>query len=168
MTVLENEDRVRYLTPKTLRFSTHGASLRLTLEDEVSYFDVDVIRLFPLSEPECYLSVRDKDNKEIGVIVRLADLDGVNRDLVLEKLERRYLMPIVKRVVNVEERFGIAEWEVETSRGKRKFTMRNLRESIVQLTPYRYLLSDIDGNRYDVRDLHQLDSTSKNYLSRYL
>jgi hypothetical protein len=68
----------------------------------------------------------------------------------------------------VKERFGTAEWEVETSRGKRKFTMRNLRENIAKVTPYRYLLRDVDGNRFDVRDLRELDSTSKGFLLRYL
>jgi hypothetical protein len=159
---------VRYLEPKKLRFTKRGSRLQLTVDDETLYEDVDVIRLFPLSDPDCYLSVRDNENKEIGVLVRLAGLEQQDRDLIQERLERRYLMPIVQRVVNVEERFGIAEWEVETSRGKRKFTMRNLRENITQLTPYRCLLSDVDGNRYDVRDLRELDATSKTLLSRYL
>ena len=167
-TPLAEAGQVRYLDPKKLRFGKHGVCLRLTLENEISYLDVEVIRLFPLSDPDCYLGVHDKDNKEIGVLVRLAELDAVNHLLILEKLERRYLMPIVKRVINVTERFGTAEWEVETSRGKRKFTMRNLRENIAQLTPHRCLLSDVDGNRYEVHDLRQLDSTSRGYLLRYL
>ncbi|MCA1576692.1 MAG: DUF1854 domain-containing protein [Acidobacteria bacterium] len=159
---------VRYLEPKKLRFTKHGSSLQLTVDDEIPYADVEVIRLFPLSDPDGYLSVRDNENKEIGVLVRLAELNQQDRELIQERLERRYLMPIVQRVVNVEERFGTAEWEVETSRGKRKFTMRNLRENITQLTAYRCLLSDVDGNRYDVRDLRELDATSKSLLSRYL
>jgi hypothetical protein len=158
----------RYLDAKKLRFAKHGACLRLTLEDEVSYLEVKVTRLFPLSDPDCYLAVRDKDNEEIGILTKLSDLDEANRNLILEQLERRYLMPIITRVINVKERFGTAEWEVETSRGKRKFTMRNMRENITNVTPYRYLLTDVDGNRFDVRDLRELDSTSKGFLLRYL
>ena len=159
---------VRYLESTSLRFIDRGASLRLTVDGEVSYLDVEVIRLFPLSEPERYLSVRGNDKQEICVIRRLADLDPENRRLVLQELERRYLMPIVKSVVNVKERFGVAEWEVETNRGRRTFAMRNLHESIIQLSPDRCLLSDVDGNRYDVRDLRQLDAASRDYLWRYL
>ena len=159
---------VRYLEAKSLRFIGGGASLRLTVDGEVSYLDVEVIRLFPLSEPERYLSVRADDKEEIGIIRRLADLDPENHRLVLQELERRYLMPIVKSVVNVKERFGVAEWEVETNRGRRTFAMRNLHESIIQLSPDRCLLSDVDGNRYDVRDLRQLDAASRDYLWRYL
>lgn len=165
---MDSSIKVQYLDQKKLRFAARGASLRLTLDNEISYLDVELIRLFPLSHPDGYLSVHDKDGTEIGILVRLAELDEENRSLIFERLERRYLMPIVKRVINVEERFGITDWEVETNRGKRKFTMRNLRENITQLTPYRCLFSDIDGNRYDVRDSRQLDSASKAYLSRYL
>jgi len=167
-TPLPEAGQVRYLDSKKLRFAKHGACLRLTLEDEISYLDVEIIRLFPLSDLDCYLTIRDKDNEEIGILARLSELDEENRNLVLEKLERRYLMPIVERVINVEERFGTAAWEVETSRGKRKFTMRNLRENIAQVTPYRCLLSDVDGNRYDVRDLRELDPASRAILLRYL
>jgi hypothetical protein len=167
-TPLAETGQVRYLDAQKLRFAKYRSYLRLTLEEEISYLDVEVTRLFPLSEPYSYVSVRDKDNEEIGVVAKLFELDEENLSLVLERLERRYLMPTVTRVVNVEERFGTAEWEVETSRGKRRFTMRNLRENIAQVTPYRCLLSDVDGNRYDVRDLRELDSTSRAFLLRYL
>ena len=159
---------MRYLDAKKLRFAKHGACLRLTLQDEISYLEVEVTRLFPLSDPDCFVTVRDKDKEEIGILTKLSDLDQANRALILEKLERRYLMPIIRRVINVKERFGTAEWEVETSRGKRKFTMRNMRENITKVTPDRYLLTDVDGNRFDVRDLRELDSTSKSFLLRYL
>ena len=43
-----------------------------------------------------------------------------------------------------------------------------LRENITKVTPDRYLLTDVDGNRFDVRDLRELDSTSKSFLLRYL
>jgi hypothetical protein len=158
---------VRYLDPKNLRFVMNGANVQLTVGDEISYLDVQVIRMFPLSEPERYLSVRSNDKQEIGLIPRLADLDAENRRVVLQELERRYLMPVVQRVIDVKERFGIAEWEVETNRGRRIFTMRNMHENIVQLPPARCLLSDVDGNRYDVPDLRQLDASSRAYLWRY-
>jgi len=165
---MEASDLVRYLDPKQLRFVTHGANLRLTVADEISYLDVQVIRMFPLSEPERYLSVRSNDKQEIGLIPRVADLDTENRRVVLQELDRRYLMPVVKRVLDVRERFGIAEWEVETNRGRRTFTMRNMHENIIQISPARCLLNDVDGNRYDVPDLRQLDAASRAYLWRYL
>jgi hypothetical protein len=60
------------------------------------------------------------------------------------------------------------EWEVETDRGTCTFTMRSPRENVWQPSPGRYLLSDVDGNRYDVRDLSALDPTSQALLLQHL
>jgi hypothetical protein len=159
---------LRYLDPKKLRFFRHGATLRLMLEDECSYLQVTVFRMFPLSEPQRYLSARDGANKEIGVIVNPRELDAESQRLVAEELERRYLVPIIQRIVAVKERFGTVDWEVETNRGVCRFTTRNLRENVSQPSPKRYILSDVDGNRYDVRDLTALDATSQAWLMKYL
>lgn len=166
-TLTEASD-LRYLNPSTLQFFRHGATLRLTIENELSCLQVTVVRLFPLSEPQSYLSIRSGDNNEIGVLMAASELDLESRQLVAEELERRYLVPVVQRVIAVKERFGTIEWQVETDRGTRTFTTRELRENVAQPSPNRYLLSDVDGNRYDVRDLQALDPASRMHLSRYL
>ncbi len=157
-----------YLDPQKLRFFRHGAALRLTVEEESSYLKVTVVRAFPLSHPQRYFSVRTPDNKEVGLIVDLAELDEEGRRLVAEELERRYLVPVIRRVIGIKERFGTVEWEVDTDRGLYRFTTRNMREKIVQPSSGRYLLTDVDENRYDVQDLAALDSASQAWLMRHL
>src|SRR5436309_3205561 len=130
-TPVETAD-LRYLEPKKLRFFRHGATLRLTVEDERSVLKVAVVRAFPLSHPQQYLSVRDGDNKEVGLIVDAADLDDESRRLVAEDLERRYVVPVVRRIIAIKERFGTVDWEVETDRGVSRFTTRNTRDNVVQ------------------------------------
>jgi hypothetical protein len=159
---------LRYLDPHKLRFFPCGATLRLTLEDDRCYLKVTVVRVFPLTRPQRPLSVRDGANKEVGILVDAAELDPESRRLVQEELDRRYLTPTIQRIVAVKERFGTVEWDVETDRGPWKFTMRNPRENVVQPSPGRYLLTDVDGNRFDVRDLAALDAPSQNWLLRYL
>ena len=129
---------------------------------------VSVVRLFPLSDPATYLSVRDGDSKEVGILVDPVELDADSRPLVTEDLERRYLVPVVRRIVNVRERFGTLDWQVETDRGNVTFTTRNLRENLVQPAPDRFLLTCVDGNRYDVRDVDALDATSQGFVARHL
>lgn len=158
----------RYLEPGRVRLERHGASLRLTIEEEVCYPRVTVVRMFPLSDPETYLSVRDAANKEVGIITRLADVDEQARKLIREELERRYLVPVIRRVLTVKERFGTVDWQVETDRGRRAFTTRNLRENVAQPQPGRYILSDTDGNRYDIPDLSALDAASQNFILRFV
>lgn len=157
-----------YFDPKLLHFERHGAALRLTIEDEVCYPRVTVVRMFPLSDPDTYLSVRDAANKEVGIITRLADVDAEARRLVSEELERRYLVPVIQRVLAVKERFGTVDWQVETNRGRRAFTTRNLRENVAQPQPGRYILADTDGNRYDIPDLSALDAASQNFIMQFV
>jgi hypothetical protein len=159
---------LRILQPHKIRFWRHGVRLRMTLEDDCSYLDVTMIPAFPLSDPRRYLSVCDSEHKEIGMIADIRELDHHSRHLVEQDLERRYIVPVIRRIVAVKERFGTVDWAVETDRGMRRFTTRNLRENTIQPTPNRYLISDVDGNRYDVRDLAQLDGASQAWLIRHL
>src|SRR3989442_1148982 len=142
-----------FLDLKRLHFFKHGATLRLTVQEDRSPLKVSVVRAFPLSEPRCFFSIRDGDNKEVGLIVDPAELSDENRKLVHEDLARRYLVPVVKRILTAKERFGTVDWETETDRGACQFTTRNLGENVQRPSPGRILLSDVDGNRYDIRNL---------------
>lgn len=75
---------------------------------------------------------------------------------------------MIRRGLSLRERFGTVDWEVETDRGIRTFTMRAVREHLYQSSPGRYLLSDVEGNRYDIRDLAALDPASQAWVLRYV
>jgi len=157
-----------FLDAKKLRFFKHGAILRLTVEEDRSYLNVSVLRAFPLSKPARFLSVRDGANQEVGLIVNPADLDVENRKLVEEDLERRYLVPAVTLIVAAKERFGTVDWTMETDRGLRRFTTRNLRENVQRPAPGRIILNDVDGNRYDIHNVDDLSLKSQELLFRHM
>lgn len=157
-----------FLDVKTLRFFKHGVTLRLTVEKDRSYLKVAILRAFPLSDPNRFLSVRDDADKEVGLIVDPAELTAENRKLVEEDLQRRYLVPAVTRIVSARERFGTVDWTMETDRGVCRFTTRNLRENVQRPAPGRILLSDVDGNRYDIRNVDELSRESQALLSRQM
>ena len=160
--------RLVFLEVKKLRFSKRGVTLRLTIEDDCSYLKVAIFRAFPLSDPRRFLSVRDSANKEVGLITNPDELDKENRQLVEEDLERRYFMPAVKRIVIAKERFGTVDWTMETDRGICRFTTRNLRENVQRPAPGRIILNDVDGNRYDIRDVAALSTESQDLLFRHM
>lgn len=157
-----------FLAPDTLRFLAHGPILRLTIENDRSYLRVAVLRAFPLSDPSRYLSVRDGQGKEIGLIVQPQALRDEDRALVERELGRRYLVPVVVRIVAARERFGTVEWTVDTDRGEVHFTTRNLRENVQRPAPGRIILNDVDGNRYDIQDVDRLSRSSQELLFRHL
>ncbi len=90
---LVEASRLVLLDPAKLRFLAHGPILRLTIEDDRSYLRVAILRAFPLSDPSRYLSVRDGQGKEIGLIAQPDALAAADRALVEHELERRYLVP---------------------------------------------------------------------------
>ena len=159
-------EELHYLDPHTIHFERAGAQLHLDLGG-TTYRNVVLTCAFPLSLPLRFLSVRNADNNEIGMIKDASELDAENQQIVTEALERHYLMPLIQRVLRVKERFGTLDWEVMTNRGPRAFTTRDLRENVIHPMPGRTLLTDVDGNRYDVRDIYALDRTNQAWLLRY-
>lgn len=166
-TAAETTD-LRYLDATRLRFEQVEAQLRLFIANECCYANVSVLRIFPLSQTDRYLSVRDGKNNEVGIITDLRELDRWSQRLINDALERRYVIPVISQITEVRERFGTVEWQVETDRGPRRFTTRNTREHSMQPSPGRFLLTDVDGNRYDVRDLDALDSASQAWIMRHV
>ncbi|MCX7935279.1 MAG: DUF1854 domain-containing protein, partial [Planctomycetota bacterium] len=110
----------------------------------------------------------DGSDKEVGMLRRLEDLDAESRAAVAAELARRYFLPVIRRIVKCRERFESVEWEVETDRGLTRFATRLSRQEALQPTPGRYILVDVDGNRYDIPDYRRLDGRSQALLLRYL
>lgn len=167
LTLVEASQLV-FLDPKKLRFFKHGATLRLTIEEDRSFPQVGILRAFPMSDRNHFFSVRDGGDKEIGLIANPTELSAQDQNLVDEDLQRRYFIPSLKRIISAKERFGTVDWTVETDRGICHFTTQNLRENVQRPTPGRIILNDVDGNRYDIRNLDELSRESQELLFRHL
>ena len=167
-TLLPPDSESRWLDPKLCRFYRHGADLCLTIADERTILRAKVLRLFPLTSPGKYFSVYDGSNKEVGMLRNIEDFDAESRAALEADLARRYFLPVICRIINCRERFESVEWEVETDRGITHFTTRLSRQEALQPAPGRYILVDVDGNRYDIPDCTRLDTRSRELLLRYL
>jgi len=177
---------VRYLTPEYAKFTrTSGGfvSLELTLpsfaEEGVSeetgdflapeiYDRVNFYRAFPFSDPERYISVREADTKarEIGIIKDLSIFDEGVREMLGEQMNLRYFTPVISRVYDVKVEYGYAYWDVMTDRGSCKFTMNS--GSIPHLSDVRLMISDIDGNRFEIKDVTKLPQKDVKKLDLFL
>ena len=167
----DNPFAVRVLDPRSLRLlRTHpqDTTVRATLEGDRSWREVRVARAFPLSDPDRYIGLRDGNDKDIGILETLHGLDGESRAIIEEELARRYFTPQVTQVVSVNEAFGVVTWEVETSKGPRRFLVRNLRDSSYSLGGSRIMMTDVDGNRYEFPDARTLGPKAFLVLSKIL
>ena len=164
----ESSSELRFLDPSSIHFGREGARLRLRMDGETDGRDVAVARLFPLSEPERWVSVLDKDGKEIGVIEDLHKLSREDLAHVREELHRRYLVPKIRRILSCRVRFDLAEWTVETDRGRMRFLTRNLRDQVKDHVHSHLAMTDMEGNRYDIPSIEALDPDSRRRLEEQL
>lgn len=159
-TSLEETVEIRYLEASECRFApTPGGFVSLQIGDQ-TYDRIDVHRAFPFSHGDAFLSVRTKEGKEIGIIRRLADFPKEAVRLLQSELDRRYFMPVITKINEIKEEFGYAYWDVETTSGPRRFTVRGLQESILPISPVRLLIGDVEGNRFEIADYRALDPKS--------
>lgn len=165
---LEAYADIRFLRPDECTFArTVGGLLSLRVDDTV-YENVSLHRAFPFSYGDDYLSVRDKDGNEIGMIRTLAEFPHETQRLLRDELERRYFAPHIQRIVRIKEEFGYAYWEVETDRGPRRFTIRGVQESVLPIDEDRILIIDVDGNRFEIPSVSALDPRSYRFIEPLL
>lgn len=162
---------IRTLVPNSVRLfhtSPDDVLVRLTLEGDRSWREVRLARAFPFSDPDHYIGLRDGNDKDIGLILDLRELDAASRRLVEEELGQRYFTPQIRRVLAVEEKSGVVTWDVETDHGPRRIVVRNLRDSTYPLGPNRLMMTDTDGNRYEFHDVSAVGSKAYQVLARVL
>jgi len=163
-----NAAGIRYLRPEDAGFSLTGGGFVSLAYNGETYKRVNLSRAFPFSEPDEFISVRDPDNKEIGIIRYLSDFDGETQKLIRRQMKLRYFTPVILKINKVTEEFGYTYWDTLTDIGGCRFTVRNERSSFIRLAGDRVIINDIDGNRYDLPDLDALDRKSFRKIELYL
>jgi hypothetical protein len=158
----QDNGELSYLDPCQLQFDTRGDALRVTIADDRTYLKVHAVRAFPLTELNDFIGLLDAvSGREIGLIRSMRDLDGPARSLVQAELNRRYFIPKISRIHKATKEFGSVYWDVDTDRGRRQFVMRGIRDSIHEIESDRFLVTDIDGNRFEVPCISSLDNRSQ-------
>lgn len=125
-------------------------------------------RAFPFTMVDQYISVLDKDGKEYGVISDINLFEGETREILENELKRKYFSPEIKKINSLKERFGYSYWEVETDRGEMSFAVHDTFRNIAKITESRLVVTDVDGNRYDIFDVLALDTKSYRKIDLYL
>jgi len=133
--------------------------LHLSLDGQ-EFVDVRARRAFPLSEKADYVSFLDDKDKEVALLARSHELDKESRRALEKALDRMYYVARIVRVHDIRETMGVAHWKVETDRGYASFEVVE-QENIRKLPHDRLIIVDVDGNRFEVEDIEQLDVRSQ-------
>lgn len=161
---------MRFLTKENAKFArTDGGFVSLKF-GEKEYSRVGVYLTFPLTEPEEYISIREADEKakEIGLIEKLSQLDKDQQEMIREQIKLRYFMPTITKVLDIKDEYGYAYWNVTTSFGACRFTTRMSGDAVVNLGESRMLVTDIDGNRYEIPDFYRLSVAERKKLDLFI
>lgn len=165
---LDEAANVKYLEAGNFTlFRTPAGALRMTYKDEISYLWLKARRIFPFTYPTKYISIRNGNDEEIGIIKDLAALSKDYRIWIEDELDMRYFTPRVKSISAIKRRFGGIEWFVDTDKGAKRFITKGVHDTTAEIEPGRYMVTDVDGNRYEIMTA-TLDETSKGILDRLL
>ncbi len=151
-----------FLNPHSTRFErAPDSTLRVEVAGDRCGLRVQVLRAFPLKFPEQFIVLRDGDSKELGVIETLKAVPQPAQGWLREELFRRYFLPRIEVIHDITERFGTTVWDIETDRGRRTVTTNAMNEAVFEMEPNRFMVTDVEGNRYEIKDLEALDATTR-------
>ena len=125
------------------------------------------VHAFPISAPAEGVALVSAEGYELVWIDRLADLPPDTRNLLEAELGSREFIPEIKSLLRVSTFATPSIWEVETDRGRTRFTLRG-EDDIRRLEQHALIIADSHGIHFLVRDIQQLDKHSRKLLDRFL
>jgi len=141
---------------------------RIEVVDEFCVLNAVVKRVFPLSNPELHIAILHGAGKEIGVLRTMENLDPATDAIIRDQLDRRYFTPHVDRVDALKSEAGMWRFDVQTQRGPTRFYVRNWRDSAHEITPGRWQITSVDGARFEILKLDDLDAKSLRLMDQLL
>lgn len=134
-------------------------TVRMTVGDERSYIRVRPVQASPMAYPNQYIALLDSKNEEVAFIENMENLDETSKQVIEEEMARRYLKAHIESIYSIQMEYGVAYWDVMTDRGRREFVIRG-HDSTFWVSETRLLLTDVDGNRFEIIDYKKLDTAS--------
>ena len=141
--------------------------LVMTADDGQVFEGVAPVRAFPIQSPGEGISLVLGDGKEVAWIDRLDALPAPTRSLLQEELEGREFMPEIARVKSVSSFATPCTWYVDTDRGETQFVLKG-EEDIRRIGAASLLIADNHGIHFLIRDMFNIDKTTRKILDRFL
>ncbi|NQU09508.1 DUF1854 domain-containing protein, partial [bacterium] len=128
---------------------------------------VRVARCFPWSHADGYISIRNKEGHELCLFRSLTEATPATRRQIEEELARQEFLPRITVVEQVDDRFDVMAWKVQTDRGPIELQVEH-GEDIRRLEDDRVLIKDHSGGWFVVPDLAAMDARSRRLLEERL
>lgn len=162
-------NRVSYSSRTGLKgiqlFRSRGGILQAELEGE-HYARVKLVRSFPYTMPDRFISVRSADGREIAMIQDVMALAEASLRVVQEELHRNYMIPRVKQILSVKKRGAAWHLQIDTDYGAAALILDNLHENIQPVADSRWMVTDNDGRRFEMHDPDRMDARSREHWKK--
>ncbi|MFM7183181.1 MAG: DUF1854 domain-containing protein [Planctomycetota bacterium] len=133
---------------------------------------VFVVRAFPASHPEGYLSVRGWDEHgdeiEVGMIRRLDEWPSTDQEVIRTAVRRRSLIREIRGVHEVRLVHGYLDFDVDSDVGRRRFTTRWTQGQAFDYGAGGKMLVDTDENRWVVPRVDDLPMADRERFLQYV
>ena len=141
---------------------------RLVLRDAQGreYRNVRPVRMFPITDPEGWISICDSQCNELLCIESIEAVPEESRHIFEEELNRCMFTPVIQRITRSIPVADNVRLFIVTDRGTTDITVNP--ENIYRLSGNRILIKDIGGIRYLIPDWHTLSPQSRKILDTYL
>jgi len=160
------------LNPSELCFSrSENGFLKLETPDGQVFESVECAPLFPLSQPERFISVMHRTDgqvMELGFIPDLNSLPDDQQALVREEIEFRYFSPEIIDIKKITSQYGVDQWDVITDKGDRTFLVRDIKENVIIRENGFISITDIDRCRFQISDYRKLSIKAQTELEQTL
>ena len=133
------------------------------------YEMVECTPLFPLSNPNHFVSVSSRNNegtKEIGIISNLKALSKEQRSLIKREIEFRYFSPEIIEIKKITSKYGLDQWDVVTNKGEKTFLVQDVKENVIIRESGLIVITDIDNCKYQVSDFRKLPAMARQELEQ--
>lgn len=147
-------------------FTDTSGRLEFIGPDGVRHQNVRPLRMFPLTEPNLWISLQAASGREVGCIEDPAKLTEAQRTALRMALAKRDFVPVIRTIHRVARAADGHQWHVTTDRGPTQFRTEN-DESIQSLGGSRLVIIDDQNTRYLIPNVEDLDRDSRRRLERY-
>ncbi|MBN1344904.1 MAG: DUF1854 domain-containing protein [Phycisphaerae bacterium] len=122
--------------------------------------DCRIARCFPWTEPDRFISIRDKEGNELHLFGSIENVPAESRGVVEDELRAQEFVPRIRRVHAIDDTFEIMIWKADTDRGPVEFQVKD-DEDIRVLGDDYVVVKDHTGMLFEIPDLRSLDERSR-------
>ena len=138
--------------------------VRLEKSDGEVIESLEPKRLFPVSDPDRYITLMDKKLKERAIIRDIKELNADSAQAIEKCFHDIYFVPVITKVLTVAVKSNAMIFTVETDRGNTEFSIANSVRTVKSYDDGSMTLRDTNDNRYFIPDVNKLDKLSKHFL----